>query len=265
LALWQITEWAVERYKQERLKDGVRVRQNRELAVLRNLYNRMRELKRYDGATPMPTQKKLLVHEPTRRLRYLEPDEEVALLDAADEPARTVILAGIYAGLRIKAAACHLTWSDVDLRRGVLTVPSAYAKNGKSRSVPLNRTLREALARLKATALNEFVFVNRRGERLRDIDAAIAAARTKAGLVDVTPHTTRHTFASRLAMRVSIFGRFRISAAGRPLELVKRYAHLSPDHKAQAVERITAAVFGSESRRDPEAGSGDGGQVAVST
>jgi len=32
----------------------------------------------------------------------------------------------------------QLRWADVDLKRGLLTVQAAYAKNGKTRSVPLN-------------------------------------------------------------------------------------------------------------------------------
>lgn len=236
--LGQITAFAVERYKQERRQDGVRVRQNRELAVLRNLFNRMREFKKFEGGTPMPTQKRLMVHEPPRRLVWLEAEEEQSLLAALDDPERTVVLTGIHAGLRIKAEACRLTWADIDLRRGTLTVPAAYAKNGATRTVPLNSVLREAFTRLKNQAVGEHVFVNRRGERLRDIDAAFAAACRTAKLAGMTPHTTRHTFASRLVMAGVSLRTVQELGGWKTLAQVQRYAHLSEAHKVEAVERL---------------------------
>jgi site-specific recombinase XerD len=60
----------------------------------------------------------------------------------------------------------------------------------------------------------------------------------EAKLVEVTPHTLRHTFASKLAM-VGVDPRTIQELGGwRSLEMVERYTHLSPTHKAEAVERI---------------------------
>ena len=53
------------------------------------------------------------------RLRYLEPDEEAALLAAAEEPVHSLIVIGIHAGLRIRSEALTLTWPNVDLVRGL--------------------------------------------------------------------------------------------------------------------------------------------------
>lgn len=261
--LGQITPWLLERYKQERMKSGVRVRQNRELAVFGNLVNRMREFKKYEGETPTATK----VKEPQNRTRYLEPEEEAAILRATDEPVRTVILVGINTGLRIKAEVLHLRWADVDLKRGMLTVQAAYAKNGTTRSVPLNSVVREALGRLKKTAASEFVFINQRGQRLRDIDAAFAKAREKAKIAkgDVTPHTTRHTFASRLAM-VGVGDRTVQELGGwKTSRMVDRYAHLSPSHKAQAVEKIATAFAAASPDAIHDTGSGGQRTGAVSS
>jgi integrase len=73
------------------------------------------------------------------RIRFLEADEEGKLLAAAAEPLRTMMLVGIYAGLRLLSEALTLRWADVDLKRGLLIVQAAYAKSGKTRTVPLNR------------------------------------------------------------------------------------------------------------------------------
>jgi integrase len=105
------------------------------------------------------------VKESTGRLRFLEADEEAQLLEAAAEPLRTIILVGIYTWLRIKSEALALQKTDVDLVRGFLTVPAAYAKNGRTRTVPLNSTVRAALARRLEKAPGALVFSKRNGKR----------------------------------------------------------------------------------------------------
>lgn len=238
--LGQVTSWVVERYKQERATKA-RVRVNRELAVLKSLFNRMLEWGQYEGSNPVEGIE--FLKEPQMRLRYLEPEEESALLAAAGEPLRSVILVGIHAGLRIQAEAIALRWQDVDLKRGFLTVQAAYAKNGTCRSVPLNSVLREALANLKKTATGEQVFMARGGKPLRSIRDALETACSKAKLVDVTPHTFRHTFASRLAMAGVDLRTIQELGGWKTLALVQRYSHLSQGHRAEAVERIASGSF----------------------
>jgi integrase len=237
--LGQITTWAVERYKQDRLKEGARVRVNRELATLKGVFNHCRGLGLYEGENPVEGVD--FLPEPRTRLRYLEPEEEAGLLEAAREPLRSVILIGIHAGLRIQAEALLLAWSDVDLKRGLLTVQAAYAKNGTNRTVPLNSVLRAALARLREAAKDgEHVFTSpRSGKPLKSIRNAFELARKKAGLgEEVTPHTLRHTFASRLAMAGVDLRTIQELGGWKTLSLVERYSHLTPRHRADAVERI---------------------------
>ena len=141
--LGSITSWALEAYKRERMTgvrltdrpDGVSdaewqrrarqalhgapIRVNRELAVLKTLFNRCTDWGLYEGENPVCAVK--FRQEPKTRLRWLEPDEESRLLHGAAEPLRTLILVGIYTGLRMHAEALQLRWADVDLRRGLLT------------------------------------------------------------------------------------------------------------------------------------------------
>jgi site-specific recombinase XerD len=88
----------------------------------------------------------------------------------------------------------------------------------------------------------------------RSILTTFRTACRNGGLKDVTPHVLRHTFASRLAM-VGVDPRTIQELGGwASLELVERYTHLSPTHKAEAVERIaqnspTLFTTASEPRR----------------
>jgi site-specific recombinase XerD len=60
----------------------------------------------------------------------------------------------------------------------------------------------------------------------------------RAKLTDVTPHVLRHTFASRLAMAGVDLRTIQELGGWQSLKMVERYAHLSPSHKAEAVERL---------------------------
>ena len=62
----------------------------------------------------------------------------------------------------------------------------------------------------------------------------------------MTPHVLRHTFASRLVMAGVDLRTVQELGGWSSLDLVQRYAHLSPAHKVEAVERIIADHFPTE-------------------
>lgn len=62
------------------------------------------------------------------------------------------------------------------------------------------------------------------------------------GLEGVTWHTLRHTFASRLAMSGATEGTIAALLRHSSTALVRQYAHLSPSHLQEAVEKV--ASFG---------------------
>jgi len=241
--LGELSPFDLERYKKARIDAGVKVMVNRELACLKTLYNRCTEWGLYDGGNPAEHVKAL--RESPGRLRYLEPAEETTLLSGAGEPLRTMMLVGIYAGLRLLSEGLTLRWVDVDLKRGLVTVPAAYAKSGKTRTVPLNSTLRAALGALRerTSPAAEYVFGRPDGSPYRSIRTTFQTACRRAGLADVTPHVLRHTFASRLAMAGVDPRTIQELGGWASLDMVQRYTHLSPTHKAEAVERISASNF----------------------
>jgi integrase len=103
-------------------------------------------------------------------------------------------MTGIYSGLRIPSEVVNLRWEDVDLRRGLLTVQGAFAKNGKTETVPLTSKLREALGRLKAKSrtesepASEYVFTTRDGKPYKTVKTIFETACRRAGLgPDITP------------------------------------------------------------------------------
>jgi integrase len=236
--LGDISPFLVERHKQVRIQAGARVRANRELAVLKSLFNRCRDWGLYEGDNPVC--KVRLTKEPQRRLRFLEPEEEQRLLQVSPEPLRTMILLGLYCGLRLRSEALTLRWADVDLRRGWLTVQAAYAKSGRTRAVPLNQVVRAALEERKAHARSEWVFTKPDGTPYQSIRNSFETACRRAGLTDVTPHTLRHTFATRLIAQGVDLRTVQQLGGWAQLRMVERYAHVTATQMVQAVEKLAS-------------------------
>jgi len=181
-----------------RKQADAKVSANRELTCMKSIFNRCIEWKTFQGENPARAVK--LVKEPKNKVRFLSHDEEKRLLEAALEPLRTILLVGIYTGLRLAGEALRLRWQDVDLQRGTLTVQASYAKNGETRSIPLSRALRDVLAQLKqrAPSGSEFAFLSQRGTPFRSIRTAFTTACRHANLPAVSPHVLRHTFRESL-------------------------------------------------------------------
>ena len=235
--LSEIHSFRIEKHKRDRAEAGARVRANRELAVLKMLFNRAIEWNLYEGDNPVIGVE--FFEEPRQRLRYLEPEEEAQLLTVAQEPLRSLIVLGIHTGLRIRAEALTLRWDDVDLKRGFLTVPAAYAKSGQTRTIPLNTAARSVLEQLSSGRISDCVFAKTDGTPYKCIGKIFKKLSQQVGLHDVTPHVLRHTFASRLAMAGIDCRTIQELGGWGELSMVERYSHLSPNHKAQAVERIS--------------------------
>ncbi len=233
--LSDITGWLIEKHKQRRAKAEARVRANREVAVLKTLFNYALRMGLFRGSNPVVGVR--LFKEEQRKLRYLEPSEEQELLQQLKEPLRTLVVVGIHCGIRIQSEGLPLKWEHIDLGRNLLTVEAAYAKNGEHRMIPLNSTARLALDNLRQLGKNEYVF-SKNGQPYRSIRSSFGRACQRAHVKDVSPHTLRHTFASRLAMSGADLRTIQELGGWKDLGLLMRYAHLSPNHKAQAVERI---------------------------
>ncbi|MDA2934540.1 site-specific integrase [Acidobacteria bacterium AH-259-D05] len=240
--LSDISPFLIEKYKLERTGEGKRrsanaqVAVNRDLTCLRTLYNRCLDWGKYEGANPM--RKVKLFKERRGREVFLTHEQEKALLEAASEPLRTIILAGIYSGLRVHSEALTLTWDNVNLAQGYLTVQGAYAKSGETRSIYLDTELREALHRLKEKARAEAVFEKANGEPLKSIKTAFTTACKNAKLIGFTPHCLRHTFATRLGEAGVDLNTIKELGGWKSLKMVERYSHPSAEHKQAAIRKL---------------------------
>ena len=120
-----------------------------------------------------PTGRVKRVDEPLNRLRFLSGEEEQPLLKECDEPLRTIVLLGIYAGLRITAEALTLKKKNVDLGRQLLTIEAAYSKNLETQTIPLHSKLVEPLRAGMEATQGKFLFARGDGTPIRSDQALI--------------------------------------------------------------------------------------------
>jgi integrase len=149
-------------------------------------------------------------------------------------------------GLRCKEQFTRIDWSCVDLARKNLRVPQS--KNGMGRHIPLNAEARSAFQRLLERQIGDGpipitpkgpIFVGKGGERLQGARHWFLRATRKAGLADFTWHDLRHTFASRLVMADVDIRTVAELMGHKNIQMTMRYAHLAPEHKLVAVERLS--------------------------
>jgi site-specific recombinase XerD len=191
------------------------------------------------------------------RITYLPPAspgrpafEEDALRDALPPDLRPLFAVSVHTGLRWSEEIA-LEWRDVDMLAGSIGV--GRSKNGYSRRVPMNSTVRRVLvevgsqrARPNDPAERIFTVAYRTAARAfaRSVARAQAAlqdaGRDASRLDGYTWHGNRHTFASRLVMAGVDLLTVKELGGWRTLAMVQRYAHLAPAHLASAVERLVA-------------------------
>jgi integrase len=214
---------------------------NREFAFLKHVFN----VAIRDGKTERnPVAKLKMLREPSGRVRYLSDEEEQALVGKLTDEGRERLRVLLQTGLR-KSEFLGLRWKDVDLKAGVLTIPRS--KHGEARHVPLTSDVRAIISRRpRSLDVSALIFPNSLGNTdlhwaEKDSPEAVAAA----GIEDFRLHDTRHTFASRLAMEEVDLLAIKELGGWKTLSMVQRYAHLSPGHQRQAIERlVTRAVTG---------------------
>jgi integrase len=215
---------------------------------------------------------KLLKSDRSGKIRYLTSEEEISLREAAikreeriktgresgnewrkersntllpdlchltfTDHLRPMILLSINTGMR-RGELFSLKWENVNLEQALLTIEGSYAKSGKTRHIPLNT---EALHALKAwrkqTNTIDLVFPSKDGKRFDTVKKGWASILELAEIKNFRWHDMRHHFASKLVMAGVDLNTVRELLGHSEMTMTLRYAHLAPEHKASAVEKL---------------------------
>lgn len=195
---------------------------------------------------------------PPGRLRWLTKSEWFTLLKRLEQ--KSPLLAqcarfSIATGLR-ENNVLNLRWSQVDIKRARLHIDAAEMKSRVPLGIPLTRDALKVLS--ERQGLDEtYVFAHPdTGLPLtKASNRAWYEAISETGLkkTGVVWHTLRHTWASWAVMSGVRLEEVQKLGGWSTIQMVMRYAHLSPDHLAGAAAKIRPIESGGP-HKNPHSG-----------
>ena len=232
--LAEITAADIEGYKLRRKAKVSGSTVNRELALLKRMFNLAISWDLFLDLNPF--RKVKFLREVNLGFRVVSPEEEEKLLRNASPYIQEIVRFALNTGLRI-GEIFSLQWANVDLEKNILNVFAP--KTQKSRTVPINGEARKVLEYWALGRRNESVFYNpETGTPFVDLKAGFGLACRKSGIEGVTWHTLRHTFASRLVGRGVDIVTVQQLLGHSTITVTMRYTHTNLDSKRAAVARL---------------------------
>jgi integrase len=274
MPLTDITPWVVEKWRADQRKQGkTPAAINRDVTALRAAISKAVTWG-VINEHPLAQLKPLKV-DTKARIRYLFEDEEERLrtvLERRDDRIKAgrirgnawghergyaqlptidnnvygdhltpMVLLTLNTGLR-RGEAFNLKWKDINFATKVLTVEGTTAKSGQTRHISLDDEAMEVLIAWRAQTTSEgLVFPGKDGQRLDNVRKSWAGVLRTSKITGFRWHDLRHAFASKLVMEGVPLNTVRELLGHTTLNTTLRYAHLAPDHKAEAVARLNKA------------------------
>lgn len=226
--LQEITAREVEAFKEKRRAEVSPASVNRELACLKTLLKKAVEWGKLERSPASSVRK---FREPDGRTRTLSEAEEARLLAVSPRHLRELVLFLLQTATR-RGEALKLKWEDVDLDLG--TIHIGNTKNGRTRDLGINETLRLVLYSLKIKNGGELVFGG-----LKEVKRSFGTACRRAGIKGLRLHDLRHTALSRLGKEVDLFTLMEIAGHSDP-KMARRYCHPEKDRKKRAMALLSS-------------------------
>lgn len=235
--LSDISPFLIESYKKKRAGEVKPATVNREIGLLKHVYNMGIK---WGRVSTNPMRDVRLLHVKNVQERTLSQEEAAKLLGACTEYSRPIVLTALCTGMR-RGEILGLKWEQVDMGQRVITILNP--KEGKTRKIPINDTLWETLEQLKKKATTEFVFVCvRTGKPAQKFTTAWLNALRRSGIPRCRFHDLRHTFATYLvATGVDIITVQQLLGHASILT-TQKYAHSAPESKRRAVAALESLL-----------------------
>jgi integrase len=173
---------------------------NRELTLLRRLYNWYRKQKRLKIDNPVEG---IEFYRETSRTRIMTEEEEPRFFIEGKAPqhVKDIVTIALSTGMRLREIL-NLKKEEVLLGDIFGTIVLGDTKNGESRKIPLTKELTDLFKRIIDNAWDEspYLFCNRKPRRpIRDIKTSFTKCCRRASIENLKFHDLRHTFCTRLA------------------------------------------------------------------
>ncbi len=236
--LEEITLDVVDSIRSAKLKEASKATTNRYLALVRSILIRARDEWEWIDKAP----KIRLFKESASRERSLTQEQVGKLLDELPGHQREVVLFALATGLR-QSNVLRLEWSQISLERRHAWIHASQSKNRHPISIPLNEAAYAVLLRQKGKH-PERVFTFR-GKPLNAANTrAWKNALERAGISDFRWHDLRHTWATWQRQAGTPTHELQRLGGWRTGAMVERYAHLAPEHLAEAASRLNEVLSG---------------------
>lgn len=236
----------IEEFKTLRTGEGSKnATVNRDLALLKTVFNKAKRWGLYKGDNPVSACG-MLPENNEHVARCLSDDELAKLLPELPGETKAIFEFAVASGLRI-GNIYSLQWSMVDRRNRVITLPKT--KNGRPLMIPLNDWANSILDTIPRHARSPYVFCRLDGKPYRNCTRGFKNALARAKL-DTTYriHDLRHTFATRLAIRGVPTGILKDLMGHSSLQMVQRYSHIGQQTLLEMSNRVSAP-FGKQSNQ----------------
>ena len=192
--LGTISPLEIEGYQQARIREVCPATVNRELALLKHMFNMAERWGFHRVSNPVRLVK--FLREDNLQFQTISEEEERALIAECPPYLQDMVTFAINTGLR-SGEIFHLRWEDVDIEERRIRV--MVRKTRRYLELPLNDAALQILAAWRGMRRGPYVFYNQEtGDRFKDVKLGLKKAVRRAGLKGITWHTFRHTFASRL-------------------------------------------------------------------
>lgn len=270
--LSDITPILIEKWRTNRINNGIRIATiNRDIVILKSMLAKAVE---WGFIKEHPLRNlKLQKTDSIAKIRYLLNDEEARLKTAIEsrdqeiKNARTranewrkkrrielyddltkytfadhmmpMILLTLNTGLR-RGELFNLHWENIDIERAIITISGDIAKSGKTRHIPLNSVSLKVLKEWRKQVMGDgLVFINPiTGNIFDNVNKAWDGILKAAEIEKFRWHDMRHHFASKLVMKGVDLNTVRELLGHADIKMTLRYAHLAPEHKANAVAKL---------------------------
>jgi integrase len=172
------------------------------------------------------------------RVRYLQPGELRAVLEAAPSWLRPIVVLAVATGMR-RSEILQLRLLDVDLNGKRVLLPQT--KNGEGRIVYLNRLAIQAIESLPVSEKTKPTDLLFPGLQPEWVSVAFSRLCRRLKIADFRFHDLRHTAASWLRMKGADIHTVAQLLGHRDLRMAARYQHLSPAFLVDAVSQLDKA------------------------
>ena len=177
--------------------------------------------------------------------RFLTEEECRLLLGASPKEERDIFFTFLHTGMR-KAELENLQWQDVDFGRKQIMIRRKDDWQPKSgeRDIPISQPLLELLLKVRDKLMkskkNDYVFeVKKQGRSRNWMRTQLIKIASEGQIEGLTKlHTLRHTFASHLVMQGVDLPTVSKLLGHSDIETTMIYAHLAPEHLANAVDKL---------------------------